>query len=99
MERAIWNEAEGEEAERLLDDLDDVLEGEVLADGFADAPLDAHIARLCAEFGLSAPGPDEADEDDTPAFDTPDPPPPKPWRLSEEAAVAVFATPLPPNST
>jgi phosphate-selective porin len=98
MERAIWNEAEGDEAERLLDDLDDVLEGEVLADGFADAPLDAHIARLCAEFGLAAPGPDEADEDNAIAFDSADPPP-KPWRLSGEAAVAVFATPLPPNST
>ncbi|HEV7385614.1 MAG TPA: hypothetical protein VGN89_12100 [Phenylobacterium sp.] len=97
VERAIWNEAEGEEAERLLDDLDDVLEGEVLADGFADAPLDAHIARLCAEFGLATPGPDD-DEDDTIAFDTADPSP-TPWRLSEEAAAAVFATPIPQNST
>ena len=99
VERAIWNEAEGEEAERLVDELDDVLEGEVLADGFADAPLDAHIARLCAEFGLAAPGPDDDDDDDTIAFDTADPPPPAPWRLSDEAAAAVFASPIPHNST
>ena len=100
VERVIWNEAEGEEAERLFDDLDDVLEEEVLADGFADSPLDAHIARLCAEFGLAAPGSDdeEGEGDNTIAFDTADPPP-TPWRLSEEAAVAVFATPVPHNST
>jgi hypothetical protein len=98
VERAIWNEAEGEEAERLCSALDDVLEGEVLADGFADSPLDAHIARLCAEFGLTAPSPDDDAEDDTVAFDSADPPP-APWRLSEKAATAVFAKPRPHNST
>ncbi len=102
VERAIWTEAEGEEAERLIDELDDVLEAEVLADGFGTDPVDVHIARLCADFGLAAPGLDDHkdDEDDTIAFDTADPPPARHWRLNEEGAPAgVLTTPVPHNST
>jgi hypothetical protein len=55
--REIWTEAEGEEAERLLDDLDDWLDEESLADGFAVAPIEAHIERIRADLGLPPPPP------------------------------------------
>ena len=55
VERLIWTEAErDEDAERLSDAFDDLLEAESLSDGFADEPLDAQVARLCAELGLAA---------------------------------------------
>jgi hypothetical protein len=56
VERAIWDEAEGEEAERLLDDLDDALETAVLDDDFTLTPVAAQIDALRADLGLSAPG-------------------------------------------
>jgi hypothetical protein len=54
VERSVWNEAEGAEAERLLDELDDILEEEVLSDAFTEGPLEAHIARIRADLGLAA---------------------------------------------
>ena len=53
VERAIWSEVEGDEAERLVDDLADFLDEEALSNDFTSGPLDAHIARIRAEFGLS----------------------------------------------
>jgi hypothetical protein len=53
VERAIWTEAEGLEAERLLDELDDVLEEGALSDGFLDDPV-ALIARIQDDLGLAA---------------------------------------------
>ena len=53
VERAVWNEADGSEAERLLGDLDDLLEIGAFDDGFAQGPVEPHIAQLCAELGLS----------------------------------------------
>jgi hypothetical protein len=56
VERCIWDEAEDAEAEALLADLDDYLERDALADLFAgDDPIEAHIARLCAELGVDTP--------------------------------------------
>ena len=54
VERSVWNEAEGAEAERLLDELDDILEEEALSDAFAEGPVEAHVARLRADLGLAA---------------------------------------------
>ena len=56
VERCIWDEAEDDEAEALLADLDDRLERDALADLFAgDDPIETHIARLCAELGVETP--------------------------------------------
>jgi hypothetical protein len=57
VERAIWTEAEDDEAERLLDDLDDRVTEEMLYDGFGDEPVAAHIQRLCQQLGLLVPPP------------------------------------------
>jgi hypothetical protein len=62
VERLIWTEAEGdEEAERLIDELGEHLDEAALHQGFADDPVEIHIARLRADLGLSsgaeAPGP------------------------------------------
>jgi len=61
----IWDEAEGEEAEALFEDLEARLMAGGEDDGFADLPLDACIARIRADLGL-APA-DTADNDTTPA--------------------------------
>lgn len=52
--RLIWTEVEGPEAERLIDNLDEFLEDDVLADDFAAHPVEAHVARLRAGLGLAA---------------------------------------------
>jgi hypothetical protein len=54
VDRAIWDEAEGDEAERLADGLEDALEAAVLNDDFAATPVAALIAAIRAELGLSA---------------------------------------------
>ena len=59
VERLVWSEAEEDEAERLLADLDNLLDEESLSDGFTESPLEAHIARICRDLGLS-PWPDGA---------------------------------------
>jgi hypothetical protein len=56
VERSIWTEAEGLEAERLVDELDDLLEEESLADDFTAEPVEAHVARIRGDLGLSAVG-------------------------------------------
>jgi len=55
--RMIWTEAEPRERERLDRDLAARLLNAQVFEGFADDPLDAHIARLRAELGLE-PKPD-----------------------------------------
>jgi hypothetical protein len=59
VERLVWSEAVEDEAERLLADLDNLLDEESLSDGFTESPLEAHIARICRDLGLS-PWPDGA---------------------------------------
>jgi len=54
VERLIWTEAESdEEAERLVDELGERLDEDALHQGFADHPVEVHIARLRADLGLS----------------------------------------------
>ena len=53
VERAIWTEAEGQEAERLFSDLDDILEEEVLYDSFTADPVEAHVDRIRVALGLT----------------------------------------------
>lgn len=54
VERAVWTEAEDAEAERLLDDLDDLVSEEALYPGFAEGPVAAHVERIRRDLGLSA---------------------------------------------
>ena len=52
--RVIWSEAESPDAATFLEEmLDDVLTQEMLDEAFCDAPLDNHVARLCADLDLS----------------------------------------------
>lgn len=87
VERCVWSEADGVEAERLLDELDDRLEEDGLSDAFAgqDA-IDSHIARICTELGVTVPG--RADSE------------PSPGDLAAPAptAIAVLATGTAPGS-
>jgi hypothetical protein len=53
VERAVWNEADGPEAERLLDELDDILEAETFSDDFVQGLVGTHIARICEELGVT----------------------------------------------
>ena len=55
VERCVWTEAEGNEAERLLDELDDLLEEESLSGALAAQPVEACIARIRRDLGLSEP--------------------------------------------
>ena len=52
--RAVWTETEGEAAESLLDELDERLEEEALCEDFAEAPVEAAIARIREDLGLPA---------------------------------------------
>ncbi|HEY3696170.1 hypothetical protein [Phenylobacterium sp.] len=63
--RQVYAETETDEAERLLDELEERLEEEALFDAFADGPVEACIARIRAGLGLPAdpandPGPAHA---------------------------------------
>jgi hypothetical protein len=55
VERLIWNEHEGEEAERLIREAEACLDEEALYDDFLDDTVEARIQRFAREFGLSAP--------------------------------------------
>jgi 2'-5' RNA ligase len=69
VERLIWTEAKNdEEAERLVDELGEHLDEAALHQGFADDPVELHVARLRAELGLSS--------------ETADASPPPIWRSS-----------------
>jgi len=53
-ERLIWSEADDQDhAERLCDELDDLLEIEVLAETFPTEDLTAQVTRLCKALGLT----------------------------------------------
>ncbi|MDB5425156.1 MAG: hypothetical protein JWQ29_2572 [Phenylobacterium sp.] len=53
VERAVWNEADGPEAERLLDELDDLLDCGAFDEGFVQGPVETHVARFCEELGVT----------------------------------------------
>ena len=54
VERCVWSEADGDEAENLLADLDDLLELDALSNAFSsEDPVEARVARICAELGVT----------------------------------------------
>jgi hypothetical protein len=57
VERCVWNEADGPEAERLLGELDDILEAETFSDDFVQGEAATHIARICQDLGVTPPTP------------------------------------------
>ena len=84
VERCVWSEADGDEAENLLSDLDDRLELDTLSDAFAgDDPIEVHIARLCAELGLSPLEPSPPNRACGPAPSGARAPPPPKGRIGE----------------
>lgn len=59
VERLIWTEAEDDEAERLLEDLDALLDLAALAPDFLEGSMETHIARIRHDLGIAAEAPDE----------------------------------------
>ncbi len=58
VERAVWDEYEADEAEAILDRLDDHLAEACLYEDFCDDPVETHIAQVTADLGLRpAPAP------------------------------------------
>ena len=53
VQRLIWTEVEGDEAEDLVDHLDELLAEDALDDAFADEDFDAQVERLRADLGLA----------------------------------------------
>jgi len=65
-ERVLWNEYEHDDAQEILNDVDERL-FEISGDGgFLDTPAEALIARLTEEFGIGA-GAREADDEEPPS--------------------------------
>jgi hypothetical protein len=54
VQRLVWTEHEGDEAEVLIDHLDDLLAEDALDDAFPDEDFDAQVARLRDDLGLAA---------------------------------------------
>jgi len=52
--RMIWSEAEPDEAGAVFRDLEDLLSGAEHFEGFAETPIEDHIARIRDELGLGA---------------------------------------------
>lgn len=57
VERLIWNEAEDDEADDLIERLDDLLDTDERRGHLTDGDVEAHIARARHVLGLSAPDP------------------------------------------
>jgi len=62
VERTVWNETDGPEAERLLGELDDILEAETFNDDFVQGEVATFIARICQELGVTPPVSVSADD-------------------------------------
>ncbi len=54
VERLVWNEADGKEAEALLADLDDLLELAAAEADFLDTPVEILVARIAHALQLAA---------------------------------------------
>ncbi len=54
VERLIWNEADGKEAEALLADLDDLIELAATEADFLDLPVEVLVARIAHQLQLTA---------------------------------------------
>jgi len=98
VQRMVWNEAESDEAESLVDHLDDLLEEDALDDAFADTAFDDQVARLRADLGLPPAAPDDEGEDGGPARDTSHigaggVPPPTAYREQPPSAAEARASP------
>jgi hypothetical protein len=59
----LYAEREGEDAEALLEKLDELLDEHRLYEAFLDRPLEAVIARLCKTLGLVPPPQGEGDRE------------------------------------
>jgi hypothetical protein len=59
----VYAEREGEAAEALLKDFDDLLDEHRLYEDFLDLPLEVVIAKLCKALGLDPPPPGEGDRE------------------------------------
>lgn len=82
--RAINTDASVEDAESLVEDLDDRLEEVELADGFAVGSIDTYIARVCRDLGVTPPA-DVVVEAEEGGRDLPRTrPPPQPEGLGRE---------------
>ena len=79
VQRMVWTEIESDEAEALVDHLDDLLAEDALDEAFADSDFDDQVARLRGDLGLPPlPSDEEGDEeggDDGGGNGEPDPPP------------------------
>jgi hypothetical protein len=77
VENHIWTEHEGLEAELLAEEACERLSEAMKDEGFPDVSVEAHVARLCADMGVAAPGdivPDDG-ADAWPEEGEPHPPP------------------------
>jgi len=82
----IWTEHEQDEAERLEDELDEILDDEAVLDGFAATPVEVHVARLRRNLGLGVEG--DAPNLQAPGEAGPQDPPPPPTNPAPADAVA-----------
>jgi hypothetical protein len=65
-ERAVWSETDGPEAERLLGELDDLLEAETFNDDVVQGLVHTPIARICEELGVTPLAPTGASDISSP---------------------------------
>jgi hypothetical protein len=73
VQHMVWSEVERDDAELLVDQLDDFLSEDTLDDTFADEAFDDQVASLRAALGLPpAPPDEEGGEDGEPAKHAPD---------------------------
>ena len=91
VKRCVRYEHSGHDAENLLDELDDRLDEDALHDLFAgEDDINVHIARLCEELGVAAPGSeDSGSNSDTASTPAPEHPPidePQDAQVGEAAA-------------
>ena len=99
VQHMVWTEAEKDDADLLIDQLDYFLTENTLDDAFADEPFDEQVAGLRVALGLPpAPPDDAADEDRQPVRDTPHMgaggiPPPTAYREQPPSAAEARASP------
>ena len=55
VEQILFNERDPDEADWFAELLGELLTIDALSDDFGLEPLDVHIARICADFGIAAP--------------------------------------------
>ena len=91
----------GFDADNLEAEFDERLEAEALDDGFLDEPIEAQIARLCADLGLTPEDLEEDETDETDQTDEPDEadaPAPPPANGHDRGPSGRNAAPAPDSS-